>query len=201
MAHQLLNAKHIEAKIMDEKGTDVMRLRVHENIHRLDITPLEEAEIVGYMHYEEKMDVGQIVKQLNKSDAWVMDRLDMVHYPEDVKQAIHEQKLKIGVAKELMRVQDTNIRGVLLDNAIRGGITIQTARAWRQDYEGMQIPEAPETAAMLAAGLLPPPVLPVIRCFTCGVDTDVLHTHAPNICGGCFTEILRQRRDSAIGPV
>lgn len=195
-----LGLEKVECKILDVDEDKAMDIRCQENLHRLDISPIEEADIVGYLHYEQKVELPEIARRVGKNIEWVHDRIDIIHYPDFVKDALHAKELKLGVAKELVRVNDEKVRTLLFDNAIRGGITVGTARQWRISYMDVIVPgEGPEADA-LEAGLLAEPVPVDIKCFICGESSPVGHTHAPNLCGQCFGCILQERTDKGISP-
>lgn len=199
-ACKALNLDKVECKILDVDENKAMDIRAQENLHRLDISPIEEADIVGYLHYEQKVELPEIAKRVGKKIDWVHDRIDIIHYPEFVKDALHAKELKLGVAKELVRVKDKKVRALLFDNAIRGGITVGTARQWRISYMDVVVPEGSSEEAALEAGQIIEPMSQEIACFMCGEDSPVGHTHAPNLCGRCFGCILQERADKGVQP-
>lgn len=186
----------IDARILNEKDSDPMLVKIHENIHRKNITPLEEAQIVGYLHYEKGAEIRDVISMLGKSASWVSDRLDMLAWPDDIKALLHMEGVKLGVVRELMQIPDETVRKTLIDNAVRGGITIATARQWRADYMNVVVPPTDEAALLASVGILPEPISCDIECFLCSQKSPVGHTHAPNLCGRCYSDVLREKAEA-----
>lgn len=195
-AAQTLGWDRIEARVLSNKDAAPMTIKIHENIHRKNITVLEEMQIVGWLLHEDKKEIKEIIHILGKGETWVLDRIDMLTWDDETKAALHAGEIKLGVCKELQRVPDSHVRKALIDQAVRGGITITTARQWRIDYALVSIPDPQAMAADIAAGNLPQPVSPQIECFLCTTKVPAGHSHAPNICGQCFTQILREKNST-----
>jgi len=115
-------------------GDDAI-LSLAENLHRENLTPIEEARVVYDMVVERDMDVDLAAARFSKSRAWIDGRLELLDYPADLLAALHDGKIALGTARELARVADQGYREYLLNNAVENGCTAKTARLWVDEWE------------------------------------------------------------------
>lgn len=138
-----------------------------ENIRRKNLSPLEEADIVTWMHEKAHMPIAEIAEKTGHGTSWVQDRLAVGNLPEELKQALHEGYLRISAAFMLARIDDQQYRAYLLHVAKVSGCTTNQAEAWWLDWQARTnltrqvnfdgtIPQPPP---------LPPP--PPFLCFLC----------------------------------
>lgn len=136
LAAKLLGWDEIEAKILDSTDEDIMHLeRAHENLIRQNLNPVEEARIVWDLVYEDGRGVEKTAALLCKGVKWIEKRLDIWKMPEDLKDAIRLNKIKIAMADELHRVKDEEQRTRLLESAIEYGASAKTVRSWIEDSQ------------------------------------------------------------------
>lgn len=124
----------IEAKILPKGTEDVEILSLAENVHRENLTPIEEARLIRSLVIEQARDVDTVARRFGKSRAWVDTRLAIADYPDDLKTAIHAGQVSLSSAKELVRVNDEGYRGYLIEQATLNGCSAQTARLWADDW-------------------------------------------------------------------
>lgn len=119
--------------------------RQAENNQRVELTPVEEARELKRYH-----DAGEtntmIANRINRSPAWVGQRLRLLTYPDDVLTAVHAHGLHLAVADQLAQITDDRYRALMIDEALRNGATAATAAAWLQHF----LTEAPRLSANMA---------------------------------------------------
>lgn len=145
LAARLLGWETIEAKVLAKTlGTWELHA-LAENVHREDLTPVEEARVLYRLIVDQGRDVDAVAQQFGKSRPWVDGRLELCTYPPDLLEAVHEKTISLAVARELARVTDDGYRGYLLHHATQGGATAQTARIQVEDWLASHSPtgEAP----------------------------------------------------------
>lgn len=198
LAHIQLGEKTIEAKIIHAEEEETVLCRVHENLFRLDITPLEEAQIVGYLHYELKWETAQIQQKLRKSKAWIETRIDIFHMPEDLKQALEKKLIPISVSTELMKVDDELKRKYFLDMAVHHGATWRQVQQWRVDFNQEKFTTEQGATPSQTSSLQPDTGEIFITCYTCSHQFNAMRMMSVNICQGCWTEIYKAKQNPLI---
>lgn len=184
--------------IVLEQGedTDLVGMRLHENLIRQDLTPVEEAAVYAEL-FERVEDVDKVAALVHRSREIVERRLLLLSGDPAVRDALHAGRISTGVAEELNRVVDAGTRGFLLEHAIRGGVTVSTAAAWRRQYAQVRLseinisepPQAPDAPAQ--------PVENVYVCWLCGSTEDPHDMRARMVHQSC--ERLWRRSQEAQG--
>jgi ParB family chromosome partitioning protein len=149
LAARLLRWETIEAKVLPKLIGDSTLTALAENVHREDLTPVEEGRVLYQLVIDQGQDVDQVAAQFGKSRAWVDGRLELCQYPKDLLDAVHAKTISLGVARELARVTDDGYRGYLLYHAVQGGATTSSARIQVEDWIRSHTPagEAPTATA------------------------------------------------------
>ncbi len=146
LAAQMLGWEEIEAKVLDSTDEDSLHLeRAHENLIREDLNPVEEAEVVWDLVYEDGRGVEKTAALLCKKVGWVERRLDIHLYPDDLKEAVRKNLIKLAVANELKHVKDQAARERLLNSVIEFGASSRTVKHWIEDSQVGQFIENRET--------------------------------------------------------
>ena len=133
-ACKLLEYITIPARIVETEYMDELPA-LAENLIRLQMNPLEEAEAVRRLHEERGMSQREIAELTNHGTSWVQDRLFLCGLPENFKKAVADRKLSIGAAGQLMQIADEDYRNYLLSVALVNGATVHQCQAWYLDYQ------------------------------------------------------------------
>ncbi|HPG30334.1 MAG TPA: ParB/RepB/Spo0J family partition protein [bacterium] len=89
--------------------------RCSENIHRKDLTAIEEAEMFNRM--SKIMTVDEMITLTGKSKAYIRERVKIIELPEQILEMIRNNKMSLPAAGQLTRVS-SNILNTLLENEI-----------------------------------------------------------------------------------
>lgn len=119
----------IPAVVRNMTDYEVFSMRAHENLFRDDVDPVDEALYIQKIVGEDESKIAEVADQLNRSVAWVEDRLNILTYPAYFLPQIKFGKIKLGVAKALAQIYDEVYCKMFFDNAIRDGMTV-----WQADY-------------------------------------------------------------------
>lgn len=122
-------ARIIESDYLDEIPA------LAENLMRLQMNPLEEAEAVRLLSEVKGLSQREICELTNHGTSWVQDRLFLCTLPDNFKKAVANKKLSIAAAGQLMLIQQADYRDYLLSVAIVNGCTIHQAQSWLLDYQ------------------------------------------------------------------
>lgn len=194
LASKQLGREVIEAKIVTLDEDNTILARVHENLFREDITAVDEANIVGFLHYEQKWDLPVIQQKLRKSKAWVCQRIDVFHMPDNLKDALREKKISIALANEIIKESEPEKQKYFLDMAITSGATARQVMQWVIDFKKESFRPDLLPPSELIKGNQPLPVGIDVECGICGTHMAAGQSIAINTCHGCWTEIYKQKK-------
>jgi ParB family chromosome partitioning protein len=133
-ACKLLQYTTIPARIIESEHIDEIPA-LAENLMRLNMNPLEEAEAVRILSEEKNLSQREICALTNHGTSWVQDRLFLCTLPDNFKKAVGDKKLSIAAAGQLMLIQDIDYRDYLLSVAIVNGATVHQCEGWLLDYQ------------------------------------------------------------------
>jgi ParB family transcriptional regulator, chromosome partitioning protein len=151
-----------------------------ENRFREDLNPGDEAILFAELLERDcNGDVDTLAARLDEKRAYVEGRLILLRDAEILAAVQSGQLPKIGVALELLKLPDPNIRRVFLDAAIRGGATVTLAARWVAEWKEAQRSES--GGGELAAAAPSPNVQPNLDYFRCVVcrKSDNVHLMQP----------------------
>ena len=148
--------------------------RVHENIIRRDITPVEEA--VFYAELMERLnDVDKVCALTHRSRSVVESRLLLLTGDREVLGALNAGKINLSVATELNQERNDGKRAWFLEFALKDGASATAISRWRRGYQDflpaeLQMDEAPQLSPDGTQAQAQRPC-----CYLCGSD-DQQHT-------------------------
>lgn len=186
LAAELLAWEKINATIRTASDHHQL-LSAIANIHREQLTPIEEARVVHALVVEQKFDVDFVAQRFCKSRAWVDGRLEIIDWPKDLYDAVHFNAMPLAVAKELTRVKDRDYRQHLIATWKSNGGSSLTARIWADDWQRLY----QETGQSLTADTDPTPPYSGqrvgVECAGCGTLYPIAHLTTVYICRQCVT--------------
>ena len=174
LATRIVGLPRVQCLVVDEASDDeVTAARLHENIYRRDISPVEEAAVYAEL-FEKLLDVELVCKVVKRSRAVVESRLNLLAGDREVLKTLQGGMITCGVAEQLNRVVDEGTRRYLLEFAVRDGASIEKVRNWRLQYADIKIGEIntalpPATPDDAQKQLL---TIDVPKCYFCGSDGD-----------------------------
>lgn len=174
---------------VDDAGAAAIRLT--ENVHRNQLTPIEEAQQLHPMVEADPKGTIGVAVQLGRTQNWVEDRLELLEYPESLLAALHTGRIGLGAAKALARIQPDDLQREYIQHAVTHGITARTAAQWLQQTltsaePQLEVPEklSTETGERIITTT-------TARCVRCETQTPIENTHIVRICHACIDAIDR----------
>jgi len=183
----------IRAILKEVDDRDARIDRIHENLHREDLSPVEEAKQVFVLHTEFKCGIKEIARMCSKSESWVNSRLDMVEWPENILEAVDVGAISVSAARELVAISDDEARDYYLDHAVKSGATRELCAFWRGRWEVEKITRDPSAQGDATFFLNPPPMDPTIRCFWCEIETPIRLIDHLRVCPKCRGVIIEAK--------
>ncbi|HEY6437020.1 MAG TPA: hypothetical protein VIY47_10540, partial [Ignavibacteriaceae bacterium] len=118
----------------------------------------------------------QVAKHIGKSLSYVNQKLEILKYPENVREALQDGKIVFSVARELVRLKNVNLRDEYLKHAVRGGATPALVKEWVDDILRAEKAQVKSDDDMKAEGGMQNIPLTEYFCFICGGKADVTNS-------------------------
>lgn len=130
-------------------------IQAHENGRREDVNPVDEAFwFAELLEHECGQDIDRLAGLVGESVAYVDSRLALLTLDDATREALRLNEIKIGVARELMKVTDPHYRQYYLAHAIKSGATVAVVSGWVIEWKNTHGASHPTT---------PPPAEAPIR--------------------------------------
>ena len=126
--------KEVQVRIIEGDQREICEIALAENLFRKDLSPVEMAVAVVALIKEGGMARQQVASICHRSTAWVREQEEIVSWPADVQNAVHNGWLSVSAASNLALVHDDAHRGSLLNQAKQKGTTARATAAWLQEW-------------------------------------------------------------------
>lgn len=184
-----LQIREVPCNIVTVDARTEEELKIHENLKREDVDPVEEADYYMRLYKEQGFSVDDLVRVTGRSLNYIEGRLEMAGWPERVKAAVQGKAIAVAVARELVKFKDDVARDRFLDSAAQFGAPSNVVRDWRVRYEAEQA----QQEARDAGGPLPPAAVtveaPPIICSLGGHDMAGMIVQYVPICQQCAYQL------------
>lgn len=141
LACRLVGLAAIPCVVRDLDNAQALEVMAHENLHRLDVDPVDEAIFIGRLINDLHYEIKDVAEKLGRSIQWVEDRLGILDYSDYMIGLVKDGKLKLGVAKHLAEIKDDLYQKIYVDQAVQYGMSVLQADYLRRQYEmGILIP-------------------------------------------------------------
>jgi len=173
VAHQMLNRPTVKAIVENIDQEAATRAKVHENLCREDVNPVDEAIFIAEAMEDLNMTTAEFARYIQRNRAYIKRRLALLDYPDDVRTAVKHHGVPLNVARYLSQITDTTTRRMYLNYAVDSGVTARTARYWLEQYLAAGVPDElqmPPDSERTSDRERP---TPKVKCELCGVSGDV----------------------------
>jgi ParB family chromosome partitioning protein len=188
--------RELECKVFPAGTTDVEARKAHENFEQEPLNVV--AEATYYEQLFEKVchqDVEQVAALVHKPLSRVLDRMDLLRWPANVRQALREGQITMAVGKVLNQCKDEGYRDLFLGDAVRQGATARTVQTWVDDVKRtLRNQEAAKEAGIVIeapAGVAS--YTSMDACAICGSESDQHEMEYRKIHASCYRVLVRQR--------
>lgn len=107
---------------------------VTENLHREGVNAVDVAHYIASVLERFHLSHGQAAERLGVGLAWLEQRLGLLRWPEDVRNAVREGWVSFAVGRELVGIKSDGIRRACIDTARRAGCSVRQAAMWRRNW-------------------------------------------------------------------
>jgi len=195
LACKKLGWAEMPVRFISEAAPETVKvLATIENIERKDLNPIEEADLVGQLHYEAKIEIQDIAGLLGRSPAWVQRRLNILQFPKEILDALMNKVVSIGVAETLSTVEAEATRNYMLEQSVASGASVATVQGWIKELRtNMSIEEAHATIDALREMHLEDKETTQFTCVICGTEEPLSEVRILRACQLCALELERMR--------
>ena len=118
----------VPAIVRTAKELEQLEIALIENVQRVDLSPLEQAASIEYLHQQFGVDYETISERLGKAVSTVSNIVRLLQLPERAKTALRQQDIAEGHARAILALKDwPDKQDLLLNNIISHGWTVRQA--------------------------------------------------------------------------
>jgi ParB family chromosome partitioning protein len=111
--------------VRDLTDEEMVTIAITENIHREDLTALEEGMIYLLMSEEMSFTHEQIAREVGKKRGYIENRLRLARAPRDVQALIQAKPDSIRAVATIIKVKDQRDRADIISNMLSGRLTVE----------------------------------------------------------------------------
>jgi len=168
--------------VRSKRDADPRALQLHENLYRVELSPVEEAAWFAELLPECGNDTDRLAQLVKQSRNYVESRLLLLQGDAEVLAAAAAHEITLGVAEELNKCVKAEDRAEGLHWARAGQMTVAQAKQWRvtRNLAAATPPAVPVPSTQPAP--LGPPARDIFECFICRqsepkTDLEFWHIH------------------------
>ena len=136
-AAQKAGLHEVPVIIRDLNNEEAAEIALVENIQRVDLNPMEEADAYNHLIKHHNRSAGEIAKALGKSRSHIANLLRLRDLPAEVKQLVRDEKLTMGHARALLGTENPV---ALAKEIVAKGLTVrQTEKLAGRDSSKAQL--------------------------------------------------------------
>jgi ParB family chromosome partitioning protein len=127
-----LRWRHMPCNIIELSDREAFEMQLIENIQRKSMDPLEEAE--SFRRYVAEMGWGGIsdlARKIGKSEEYISQHLQMLKLPNNIKDQILGNKLKVSHALELLTLPE-EVKSDLAETIVEQKMTVKQVREFKR---------------------------------------------------------------------
>lgn len=129
-AAQIARLKTVPALVRTAKQLEQLEIALVENIHRVDLNPLEQAVSIVRLHDQFSQDYSVIAKRLGKSVPAVSNLVRLLQLPDIAKKALLAGEIAEGHARQVLALKDPEKQKELLGLINKHGWTVREAERY-----------------------------------------------------------------------
>lgn len=117
-ASEIAKLNTVPAIIRSSKQLEQLEIALIENVQRVDLSPLEQADSIARLHEQFSMSFDTIAKRLGKAISTINNIARLLQLPDSAKDALLKKKITEGHARAILALKGDNEKQDYLLNAI-----------------------------------------------------------------------------------
>lgn len=127
-ASKLAGQKTVPAIVRSLQDLERLEIALIENVQRVDLSPLEQAESIEYLHQHFGTSYTDIAKRLGKANSTVVNIVRLMQLPAEAKEALRNGAISEGHARAVLSLKDRpDKQQELLAHIAKHGWTVRQA--------------------------------------------------------------------------
>lgn len=126
-AAKLAGLKTVPAIVRSAQQLERLELALVENVQRVNLSPLEQAASIEYLHDQFSMEYAAIGKRLGKAASTVQNTARLMRLSDEAKQALRDKQISEGHARAILGLKSTDEQDRLLRLIIKNGWSVRQA--------------------------------------------------------------------------
>ena len=190
LALKMLGTSKVSCMIITENKLIEEMIKLSENLLREDLNDIEEANFLFRLKKLGKLTEKGLAFKIGHSESYVRQKLAILKYPDELREALETGKIKFSVARELVRIKSSALLHEYLKHTIRGGATPALVKEWVDEIitqEKLKRGEKKEDEGVKPGLQMQQPLF---KCFACENITDLSASKLYRICEKCISEIF-----------
>jgi ParB family chromosome partitioning protein len=124
-AAKLIGMEYIPALVRDATDQEMLELALVENIHRVDLNPIERA--MAYQEYIKSFSLTQTeaADRLGEDRSVVANYLRLLDLPQEIKQMLIDRTISMGHARAILALPTDELRRKLANRAMAGRLSVR----------------------------------------------------------------------------
>lgn len=188
--------------VFNATGAHSDKIKLHENLKRLPLSHIDQAQTFAHLIKEYKLTETQIATLSGMSISYVSQHLALLHCDDKLLQAVHDGRINFSVARALISCKDSDDRDRLQDIIEEHGASITVVEGWvrESNRETNSINADIKTQKQNYPNV--EPIIPHYPCSICKSLTRYDEVKRIYLCPGChtlfFLEIEKGKQEERI---
>lgn len=136
----LAKLQRVPVEIRPLSDEAVLEIQLAENVHRRDLTPLEEARGYARLQKTHGLSADAIADRMSISRSTVYERIRLLELPEEARRAVSDGRLPASTAGLLLRIADPKARDEAARLILAGSPDGGDVRAFDEQGEARDVP-------------------------------------------------------------
>jgi ParB family chromosome partitioning protein len=125
-ASKLAGLQTVPAIVRTLRELEQLEIALIENVQRVDLSALDQATSIEYLHEQFGTNYSEIAKRLGKGNSTVVNIVRLLQLPEKAKTALRENKITEGHARAILALKEFDGKQeVLLQNILKHNWTVR----------------------------------------------------------------------------
>ncbi len=129
-AAKLAGIKEVPAIVRTSEQLERLELALVENVQRVNLSALEQAASIQYLHEQFSLDFSEIGKRLGKASTTVHNTARLLQLSEAAQKALNSKQISEGHARALLALKDEKDQQQLLALIIKNGWSVRQAERY-----------------------------------------------------------------------
>lgn len=189
LAARELGWKTISARVYALTEGDPDMLMAHENFHRTQLDPVEEAEFFREMMQKHGISAAEVARRCRRSSVHVAQALSLLEGDAEILHALRVGRINKAQALELNKITDEIGRRQGLQYAAENGLAARYIAAWRKEREvtgeSKSMVDVQASLATMPAGATGQ----AIKCYIHNDWVDIKDVRMLTLCDPCLSTI------------